>query len=79
MTGGTGRNGISTRLAVEEMLSRTSTRKAPWTVVESNDKYYSRMKVLKTVIEPPRGPWTDGWRRCGSDEKVVARCRTVNR
>ena len=38
-------------LAVEEMLMRTSTRKAPWTVVESNDKYYSRIKVLKTVIE----------------------------
>ena len=38
-------------LAVEEMLMRTSTRKAPWTVVESNDKYYSRIKVLKTVID----------------------------
>jgi AMP-polyphosphate phosphotransferase len=38
-------------LAVDEMLKRTSTKKAPWTVVESNDKYYSRMKVLKTVIE----------------------------
>ncbi|HEY3420686.1 MAG TPA: polyphosphate:AMP phosphotransferase [Methanomassiliicoccales archaeon] len=38
-------------LAVEEMLMRTSTRKAPWTVVESNDKYYSRIKVLRTVIE----------------------------
>ncbi len=38
-------------LAIEEMLMRTSSRKAPWTVVESNDKYYSRIKVLKTVIE----------------------------
>jgi AMP-polyphosphate phosphotransferase len=38
-------------LAVEEMLMRTSTQKAPWTVVESNDKYYSRIKVLRTVIE----------------------------
>jgi AMP-polyphosphate phosphotransferase len=38
-------------LAVEEMLMRTSTKKAPWTVVESNDKYYSRIKFLKTVIE----------------------------
>ena len=38
-------------LAVEEMLMRTSTRKAPWTVVESNDKYYSRIKVLRTVID----------------------------
>jgi AMP-polyphosphate phosphotransferase len=38
-------------LAVNEMLTRTSTAKAPWTVVESNDKYYARIKVLKTVIE----------------------------
>jgi AMP-polyphosphate phosphotransferase len=38
-------------LAVEEMLMRTSTVKAPWTVVESNDKNYSRIKVLKTVID----------------------------
>ena len=38
-------------LAVDEMLMRTSTKKAPWTVVESNDKYYSRIKVLRTVIE----------------------------
>jgi polyphosphate:AMP phosphotransferase len=38
-------------LAVEEMLMRTSTPKAPWTVVESNDKYYSRIKVLRTVVE----------------------------
>jgi polyphosphate:AMP phosphotransferase len=38
-------------LAVEEMLMRTSTPKAPWTVVESNDKYYARIKVLRTVIE----------------------------
>lgn len=37
--------------AVEDMLMRTSTKKAPWTVVESNDKYYARLKVLRTVIE----------------------------
>ena len=37
--------------AVEEMLSRTSTKEAPWTMVESNDKWYARLKTLKTVIE----------------------------
>lgn len=36
--------------AVDEMLLRTSTSYAPWTVVEANDKYYARIKVLKTVI-----------------------------
>ncbi|MDI9632523.1 MAG: polyphosphate:AMP phosphotransferase [Methanolinea sp.] len=37
--------------AVDEMLGRTSTRVAPWTVVESNDKYYARIKTLRTVID----------------------------
>lgn len=39
------------RCAVDEMLIRTSTTNAPWTVVESNSKYYARIKALKTVIE----------------------------
>lgn len=37
-------------VAVEEMLLKTSTQGAPWTVVEANDKYYARVKVLKTVV-----------------------------
>ena len=37
--------------AVDEMLSRTSTAEAPWTIVESDDKYYARLKTLQTVIE----------------------------
>ena len=36
-------------LAVNEMIERTSTRVAPWTIVESNDKYYARIKVLQTI------------------------------
>lgn len=35
--------------AVNEMLIRTSTAYAPWTVVEGNDKYFARIKVLETV------------------------------
>jgi polyphosphate kinase 2 (PPK2 family) len=35
--------------AAEEMLLRTSTPSAPWTVVEANDKYFARVKVLETV------------------------------
>ena len=37
--------------AVNEMLIRTSTEYAPWIVVEGNDKYYARLKVLETVID----------------------------
>ena len=37
--------------AVNEMLVRTDTSYAPWTVVEGNNKYYARFKVLKTVID----------------------------
>lgn len=37
--------------AVEDMLVRTSTPHAPWTVVEANDKYYARVKVVETVVE----------------------------
>ena len=37
--------------AVEEMLVKTSTRTAPWCVVEGNDKYYARVKVLSRVVE----------------------------
>ncbi|MBF0230869.1 MAG: polyphosphate:AMP phosphotransferase [Desulfamplus sp.] len=38
------------KIAVEEMLFRTSTSHAPWTIVESNNKPYARLKVLQTVI-----------------------------
>ena len=35
--------------AVCDMVGRTSTSHAPWTLVEANDKYYARIKVLKTL------------------------------
>jgi polyphosphate kinase 2 (PPK2 family) len=37
--------------AVEEMLARTSTSAAPWTVVEADDKYHARVKVVKTLAD----------------------------
>ncbi|MCI8321848.1 MAG: polyphosphate:AMP phosphotransferase [Dorea sp.] len=37
--------------AVNEMLIRTSTPYAPWVVVEGNNKYYARIKVLETVVK----------------------------
>ena len=35
--------------AVCDMVDRTSTEIAPWTLVEANDKYFARIKVLKTL------------------------------
>ncbi len=39
------------QIAADEMIERTSTSVAPWTLVESNDKYYARIKVLKTLVQ----------------------------
>jgi polyphosphate:AMP phosphotransferase len=38
-------------LAVNEMIERTSTQPAPWTLVEANDKYHARIKALETICE----------------------------
>jgi polyphosphate kinase 2 (PPK2 family) len=35
--------------AVNDMVERTSTRRAAWTLVEANDKNYARIKVVQTV------------------------------
>jgi polyphosphate kinase 2 (PPK2 family) len=37
--------------AAEEMLVKTSTTLAPWTLVEANDKYWARVKVLSQLVE----------------------------
>ena len=36
--------------ATNEMLARTSTKTAPWTIIESDDKWHARLKTLQTVI-----------------------------
>jgi polyphosphate:AMP phosphotransferase len=36
--------------AIDEMLARTSTTIAPWTVIESDNKWFARVKALETVI-----------------------------
>ncbi|MCC6912420.1 MAG: polyphosphate kinase [Rhodospirillaceae bacterium] len=41
-------------MAVDEMVARTSTELAPWTVVEGNDKKFARIKVMDTVYEALR-------------------------
>lgn len=37
--------------AVNEMVGRTSTEMAPWTLVAANDKKAARIQVLETVVE----------------------------
>jgi len=37
--------------AVCDMVDLTSTSTAPWTLVEANDKYYARVKVLSTICQ----------------------------
>jgi polyphosphate kinase 2 (PPK2 family) len=37
--------------AVEDMLIKTTTVQAPWTVIAGNDKHFARVQVLQTVAE----------------------------
>lgn len=37
--------------ATEEMLVRTDTSWAPWTLIEGNYKWYARIKVLKSITD----------------------------
>jgi polyphosphate:AMP phosphotransferase len=38
-------------VAVCDMVERTSTAHAPWTLVEANDKYFARLKVLRALVD----------------------------
>ncbi|HBA86225.1 MAG TPA: phosphate--AMP phosphotransferase [Verrucomicrobia bacterium] len=38
------------RKAIDDMIRLTGTKRAPWTVIEANSKYYARIKTLRTVI-----------------------------
>ncbi len=37
--------------AVADMVDRTSSELAPWTLVEAEDKYFARVKILKTIAK----------------------------
>jgi AMP-polyphosphate phosphotransferase len=37
-------------MAANEMVDRTSSRCAPWTLVEAEDKKFARLKVLETIV-----------------------------
>ena len=41
--------------AVNDMVERTNTRQAPWTLVAANDKNFARLKVLTTVCDGLEG------------------------
>lgn len=47
-------------MAVADMIQRTSTTYAPWTVVESNDKHFARIKVLATFVDTVSASLEDG-------------------
>lgn len=36
--------------AAGDMIDRTSTEIAPWTIVEAEDKYFARVKILRTLV-----------------------------
>jgi polyphosphate:AMP phosphotransferase len=65
------------KIAVNEMVARTSTTYAPWTLVEGDDKPFARIKVLKTVCERLRTALDNdapsvsgrGIARCGYQEE----------
>jgi polyphosphate kinase 2 (PPK2 family) len=52
------------REAVADAVGRTSTSYAPWTIVEANDKPWSRIKAMRTIAEAIEA---------GLDRKVPAR------
>lgn len=39
------------RLAVNEMVIRTSTEHAPWHLIAGNNKYFARVQVLRTICD----------------------------
>lgn len=39
------------KIAVEDMVSRTSEHYAPWHIIPANDKYYARVFALETVVK----------------------------
>jgi polyphosphate kinase 2 (PPK2 family) len=68
---------------VDEMLVKTSTATAPWTLVEGNDKYWARTKVLATLVKTlsseMRYEPTDPLRKTAASKDRTKGKRTVRR
>jgi polyphosphate kinase 2 (PPK2 family) len=47
-----------------DMIERTSTDLAPWTLVEANDKNWARIKVMRTVCDRLQAAF-ERWRAAG--------------
>ena len=43
------------RVAVHDMVSRTSSAAAPWTLIPANDKHFARVEVVRTVVKRLKG------------------------
>ena len=37
--------------AIEDMLDRTSTKPAPWTVIPANQKWHARIAAMKAITD----------------------------
>ncbi|WP_339488077.1 polyphosphate:AMP phosphotransferase [Pseudomonas sp. EL_65y_Pfl2_R95] len=48
------------RDAVGDMVDRTSTSIAPWTLVEANNKHFARVKVIRTINEALEAAFAKG-------------------
>lgn len=60
--------------AVNEMVERTSTSHAPWTLVEANDKRFARVKVVETACKA----LDEALERHSEAPKAVKRSRREN-
>ena len=38
-------------VAASDMIDRTSTSYAPWTIIEANDKHLARIRTIETLID----------------------------
>ncbi|MFY0570940.1 polyphosphate kinase 2 family protein [Archangium lansingense] len=59
--------------AYEEALSRTSTKKAPWTIVPADSKWYRNLVVARSLVEtlrPYRQAWQDRLDEVGERKKA---------
>jgi polyphosphate:AMP phosphotransferase len=56
--------------AVCDMVDRTSTEIAPWTLVEANDKRYARIKILKTLCDSIEAALNRKSKKAGKTEKA---------
>ncbi len=60
---------VDYEMAVNDLVERTSTRQAPWTLIEANDKRHARVEVLRTLCERLEAVLASHDKRVRSDHK----------